>query len=108
MGKYSLDIKALKMHTARLKQIKDILAKLEENALEIEKSLCEIDGRLPMDYDDGSEEALAVDLLDEAFNLIDEILGPPKDEYGISDDPDTVSLEEILKTLGSATKNTTS
>ena len=85
---YSEDIKALQEAIRRLKEIKEVLYTVEDVALEVERSVGEIDTRLPMREDlgniaDGEQRARAehaLDLLEQSFALIDEILGPPDDE----------------------------
>ena len=85
---YTEDIRTLQDAIKRLKEIKDVLYTVEEVALEVERSVGEIDTRLPMREDlgnirDGEQRAKAehaLDLLEESFALIDDILGPPEDE----------------------------
>ena len=85
---YTEDIKILQDAIKRLKEIKDVLYTVEDVALEVERSVGEVDTRLPMREDlgrirDGEQRARAehaLDLLEESFALIDEILGPPEDE----------------------------
>ena len=90
MGKkgYAEDIKTLQESIRRLQEIKDVLYAVEEVALEVERGVSEIDARIPLretlgEIKDGEQRAQAehaLDLLDETFALIDEILGPPEDE----------------------------
>ena len=85
---YSDDIKKLQDSIQRLNQIKEVLYAVEDVALEVERSVSEIDARIPLrenlhEIKDGEERAQAehaLDLLEETFGLIDEILGPPEDE----------------------------
>lgn len=85
---YAEDIRILQDAIKRLKEIKEVLYTVEEVALEVERSVGEVDTRLPMRDDlrlirDGEQRARAehaLDLLEQSFNLIDEILGPPEDE----------------------------
>jgi hypothetical protein len=90
MGKkgYAEDIKTLQESIRRLQEIKDVLYAVEEVALEVERGVSEIDARIPLretlgEIKDGEQRAQAehaLDLLEETFALIDEILGPPEDE----------------------------
>ena len=85
---YSDDIKTLQDSIKRLQEIKEVLYAVEDVALEVERSVSEIDARIPLrenvsQIKDGTERAQAehaLDLLEETFALIDEILGPPEDE----------------------------
>ena len=82
------DIKSLQESIKRLQQIKEVLYAVEDVALEVERGVSEIDARIPLRENlskikDGEERAQAehaLDLLEETFALIDEILGPPEDE----------------------------
>ena len=82
------DIKTLQESIRRLQEIKDVLYAVEEVALEVERRVSEIDARIPLretlgEIKDGEQRAQAehaLDLLEETFSLIDEILGPPEDE----------------------------
>ena len=85
---YAEDIKTLQESIRRLQEIKDVLYAVEEVALEVERGVSEIDARIPLretlgEIRDGEQRAQAehaLDLLEETFALIDEILGPPEDE----------------------------
>ena len=85
---YSDDIKTLQDSIKRLQEIKEVLYAVEDVALDVEKGVSDIDARLPMREDLGkladkeqrAQAEHALDLLDQAFALIDEILGPPEDE----------------------------
>jgi hypothetical protein len=85
---YSDDIKTLQDSIKRLQEIKEVLYAVEDVALEVERTVSEIDARVPLREDiarigDGEQRAQAehaLDLLEETFGLIDEILGPPDDE----------------------------
>ena len=85
---FSDDIKKLQDSIQRLQQIKEVLYAVEDVALEVERSVSEIDARIPLretlgEIRDGEQRAQAehaLDLLEETFGLIDEILGPPEDE----------------------------
>ena len=85
---YADDIKTLQDSIKRLQEIKEVLYAVEDVALDVEKGVSGIDARLPMREDLGkladkeqrAQAEHALDLLDQAFALIDEILGPPEDE----------------------------
>ena len=61
---------------------------MEDVALEVERSVSEIDARIPLrenmsqiqDETQRAQAEHALDLLEETFALIDEILDPPEDE----------------------------
>ncbi|MCR4860098.1 MAG: hypothetical protein K5910_05485 [Bacteroidales bacterium] len=114
---YADDIKTLQDSIKRLQEIKEVLFAVEDVALEVERSVSGIDARIPLRENlsrigDGEERAQAehaLDLLEEAFGLIDEILGPPEDEMtgepvGTPMDPvargsrpSEIRLEDFLK-----------
>ena len=85
---YADDIKTLQDSIKRLQEIKEVLYAVGDVALDVEKGVSDIDARLPMREDLGkladkeqrAQAEHALDLLDQAFALIDEILGPPEDE----------------------------
>ena len=85
---YAEDIKNLQDSIKRLQEIKEVLYAVEDVALNVEKGVSDIDAHLPMREDLGkladkeqrAQAEHALDLLDQAFALIDEILGPPEDE----------------------------
>lgn len=85
---YSDDIKTLQDSIKRLQEIKEVLYAVEDVALEVERGVSEIDARIPLrenlheikDETQRAQAAHALDLLEETFSLIDEILGPPEDE----------------------------
>ena len=88
MSSYTDDIKSLQESIKRLQEIKEVLYAVEDVALEVERGVSEIDARIPLrenlsQIKDGEQRAQAehaLDLLEETFALIDEILGPPEDE----------------------------
>ena len=88
MNRFSHDIKFLQDYLRRLREIKEVLYAAEEVAIDVERGVSEIDARIPLrekldeitDAAERAEAEHALDLLDEAFALIDEILGPPDDE----------------------------
>ncbi len=85
---YSDDIKTLQDSIKRLQEIKEVLYAVEDVALEVERGVSEIDARIPLrenlheikDETQRAQAEHALDLLEETFGLIDEILGPPEDE----------------------------
>jgi hypothetical protein len=85
---YADDIKTLQESIKRLQEIKEVLYAVEDVALDVERSVSEIDARIPLrenlpQIKDGEQRAQAehaLDLLEQTFALIDEILGPPEDE----------------------------
>ena len=82
------DIKTLQDSIRRLQEIKEVLYAVEEVALDVERGVSEIDARIPLreelgkiaDREERARTEHALDLLDQTFALIDEILGPPEDE----------------------------
>ncbi len=82
------DIKYLQDCIKRLNEIKEVLYAVEDVALEVERGVSEVDARIPLrenlsqirDGEERSQSEHALDLLEETFGLIDEILGPPEDE----------------------------
>ena len=94
--KYTKDIKRVQ------KMISD-LTQVEDAVLGIEQEVTDIDNALPGDTEfaamaDGPEKqelSRLFDLNDEAYDLIDEILGPPEEE---------ISVEEMLRQFPSARK----
>lgn len=107
--------------------MKDMMYSLQEAALDIEKELCDIDASLPLREEldsmaDKKEKAClekALDLLEQSFNLIDELLGPPQDELtgepeGTAFSPeargssDTFSVDDLLNMFRPRTKHHTS
>jgi hypothetical protein len=85
---FSEDIQTLQSSIKRLQEIKEVLYAVEDVALEVERKVSDIDARIPLrenisQIQDGEQRAQAehaLDLLEETFALIDEILGPPEDE----------------------------
>ena len=121
---YADDIKTLQDSIKRLQEIKEVLYAVEDVALNVERSVSDIDARLPMREDIGkitdkeqrAQAAHALDLLEEAFGLIDEILGPPEDELtgepvGTPMDPvargarSEIRLEDFLRNYKPGSKN---
>jgi len=85
---FTEDIQTLQGSIKRLQEIKEVLYAVEDVALEVERKVSDIDARIPLrenipQIPDGEQRAQAehaLDLLEETFALIDEILGPPEDE----------------------------
>ena len=122
---YSDDIKTLQDSIKRLQEIKEVLYAVEDVALDVERRVSEIDARIPLREDlgqikDAEQRALAehaMDLLEETFGLIDEILGPPEDEVtgepvGTPMDPvargarpSELRLEDFLRNYKPGSKN---
>ncbi|NLZ20347.1 MAG: hypothetical protein GXY24_08855 [Bacteroidales bacterium] len=123
---FSEDIQTLQSSIKRLQEIKEVLYAVEDVALEVERKVSDIDARIPLRENisqirDGEQRAQAehaLDLLEETFALIDEILGPPEDEMtgepvGMPMDPvargsrsSELRLEDFLRNYkpGSKTK----
>ena len=100
---YADDIKTLQDSIKRLQEIKDVLYAVEEVALEVERGVSEIDARIPLrenlheikDETQRAQAAHALDLLEETFSLIDEILGPPEDE--ITGEPVGTPMDPVAR-----------
>ena len=121
---YSDDIKTLQDSIRRLQEIKEVLYAVEDVALEVERNVSEIDARIPLrenidQIPDAAQRAQAehaLDLLEETFALIEEILGPPEDEMtgepvGTPMDPvargsrSEIRLEDFLRNYKPGSKN---
>ena len=122
---YADDIKTLQESIKRLQEIKEVLYAVEDVALEVERGVSEIDARIPLrenlaqirDETQRAQAAHALDLLEEPFGLIDEILGPPEDEVtgepvGTPMDPvargarpSELRLEDFLRNYKPGSKN---
>lgn len=84
---FSSEIKELDVHIDNLKKIRDILYAVEETVLEIEDRVCEMDEKTPhlekmqghISGDEKTAYSAVVSRFNEAYALIDEILGPPDD-----------------------------
>ena len=85
---YSSEINELEVCIDNLKKIRDILYAVEETVLEIEDRVCEIDEKTPhlekkqgyVSKEDKEAYSVLVSKFNEAYALVDEILGPPDDE----------------------------
>ena len=101
--KYNREIKRVQKLIADLKRISEILTQVEDTVLAIEQEVTDIDNALPEDVEvqampDGTEKKQILQLFelnDEAYDLIDEILGPPEEE---------ISVEEMLRQFPSSSK----
>jgi hypothetical protein len=101
---HSKEIKRVQSLIADLKRIREILYQVEDTVLAIEQEVTDLDNALPSDAEvqgmpDGSREKKQLlelfDLDNEAFDLIDEILGPPEEE---------ISVEEMLRQFPASRK----
>ncbi len=103
MNRFSNDIRFLQDCLRRLREIKEVLYAAEEVAINVERGVSEIDARIPLrekldeitDAAERAEAEHALDLLDEAFTLIDEILGPPDDE--ITGEPVGTPMDPVAR-----------
>ena len=93
---YSKQIKAVSETIEELQEISKLLDGIEEKVVAIEDAITSLDNSLPdnNEYDamkEGphkQELRKLFDLLGEAYKLIDDILGPPEDDFDV---------DEILK-----------
>ena len=91
--RYNKEIKRVQKLIADLKRIGEILTQVEDTVLAIEQEVTYIDNALPEDVEvhampDGTEKKQILQLFelnDEAYDLIDEILGPPEEEISVED-----------------------
>lgn len=123
---YELKIKLVKDFIEELKQIKELLIQVENEVCMVEKDISDIDSALPSDKDIAAMPAGVekeqiqhlIDLNKQAFNIIDEILGPPEDEMtgepeGTRFSPEArgngdISLDAILANMKAGGKNSVS
>lgn len=85
---YSSELKELDECIDNLKKIRDILYAVEETVLEIEDHVCGIDEKTPhlekmqghISREEKAAYSAVVSKFNEAYALIDEILGPPDDD----------------------------
>lgn len=123
---YELKIKLVKDFIEELKQIKELLIQVENEVCMVEKDISDIDSALPSDKDIAAMPAgiekeqiqHLIDLNNQAFNIIDEILGPPEDEMtgepeGTRFSPEArgngdISLDAILANMKAGGKNSVS
>lgn len=100
---YSFQIETLKGQVDELKRIKDTLWKIEDSVITIEKQIGDMEAGLPsdaevlaMDKSVEREQLMRIfDLAEQAYGIIDEILGPPEGEEPGA--PREISLEEVLR-----------
>ena len=101
--RYTKEIKRVQKLIADLKRIHEILTQVEDTVLAIEQEVTDIDNALPEDSEvhampESNEKKQLLqlfDLNDEAYDLIDEILGPPEDDF---------SVEEMLRQFPASRK----
>lgn len=101
--RYNSEIKRVKKLIADLKRIHTILTQVEDTVLAIEQEVTDIDNALPEDAEvhampESNEKKQLLQLFelnDEAYDLIDEILGPPEEEF---------SVEEMLRQFPASRK----
>lgn len=123
---YEQKIKLVQDFIEELRQIKELLFQVENEVCLIEKDVSGLDAALPPDKDIAKMPAGAekeqilhlIDLNNQAFNLIDEILGPPEDEItgeleGTKFSPEArgsgeISLDAILSSMKPGGKNSAS
>lgn len=123
---YGLKIKLVQDFIEELKQIKEVLFQIENEVCLVEKEISDLDAALPSDKDIAKmpagvekEQLLhLIDLNEQAFNIVDEILGPPDDEVtgepeGTRFSPEArgtgdISLDAILSNMKPGGKNSAS
>ena len=123
---YGQKIKLVQDFIEELKQIKEVLFQIENEVCLVEKEISDLDAALPSDKDiakmpSGVEKERILHLIDlnsQAFNMIDEILGPPEDEMtgepeGTKFSPEArgsgeISLDAILANIKPGGKNSAS
>jgi len=102
--KFNKEIKRVQKMISDLKRVQEILYQVEDTVLSIEQEVTDIDNALPTDEEiltlpEGEEKRQIQQLIslnDEAFGLIDDILGPPEE--------DGISVEEMLRQFPAARK----
>lgn len=123
---YGQKIKLVQDFIEELKQIKEVLFQIENEVCLVEKEISDLDAALPSDKDiakmpSGVEKERILHLIDlnnQAFNMIDEILGPPEDEMtgepeGTKFSPEArgsgeISIDAILTNMKPGGKNSAS
>lgn len=123
---YGLKIKLVQDFIEELKQIKEVLFQIENEVCLVEKEISDLDAALPSDKDIAKmpagvekEQLLhLIDLNEQAFSIVDEILGPPDDEVtgepeGTRFSPEArgtgdISLDAILSNMKPGGKNSAS
>lgn len=118
MAIYKKQLQKLEEHVQELKQFIEILDEVENSVMTIEREVVAIDESLPKDREIRSiknqlqrkELNHVLDVLDEAYNLIDQILGPAFEDgenepKGVALTPeargysDNTNIEEMLKSF---------
>ena len=102
--RYNKEIKRVQKLIADLKRVQEVLYQVEDTVLAVEQEVTDIDNALPDDdtilaMPEGSEKKQIqqlIELNDEAYGLIDDILGPPEE--------DGISVEEMLRQFPAARK----
>ena len=123
---FTKQLSSIRERVAELQQIRDVLVQIEDTVCAIEKEVSDIDSKLPSDDEidtmpEGKEKDDVLELIEldnEAFRLVDEILGPPEDELtgdpqGTAYSPEargmkTISLDEVLSQMMNGNKGRTS
>lgn len=123
---FTKQLSSIRERVAELQQIRDVLVQIEDTVCAIEKEVSDIDSKLPSDDEidtmpEGKEKDDLLELIEldnEAFRLVDEILGPPEDELtgdpqGTAYSPEargmkTISLDEVLSQMMNGNKGRTS
>lgn len=123
---FSKQIEFVSARIEDLRKIKEILYGIEDTICGIEKEVSDIDASLPSDAEifampDGPQKQQInglIDLNEEAFALIDELIGPPQDELtgepeGTAYSPEArgtreISLDDILGQMVKSGKNNAS
>lgn len=116
MAVYKKELQKLEEHVLELKQFIEILEEVENSVMTLEREVVAIDESLPKDreirsiknHEQRKELNHVLDVMDEAYNLIDQILGPAFEDgenepEGMALTPeargsaDNVKIEEMLK-----------
>lgn len=123
---FTKQLSSIRERVAELQRIRDVLVQIEDTVCAIEKEVSDIDSKLPSDDEidtmpEGKEKEDLIELIEldnEAFRLVDEILGPPEDELtgdpqGTAYSPEargmkTISLDEVLSQMMNGNKGRTS
>lgn len=95
---YSSEIESLKKIIAELEQLGQMMYQVESRVAALEKIVCSIDESLPDDEEISAmkpgrqKDSLnkVIDLANEAYNLVDELIGPPNQTDDLSFDHDAI------------------
>ncbi len=106
MRNYNKKVARVHEHIADLKVIIEQMRLIEEMVCNIEKDLAEIDGQLPPDekidaMPEGREKERIqhlCDLLKDAYEMIDEVLGTPEEEKA-QGEQERFTIDDILNFL---------